>query len=116
MQEALLYGYEHWPQIANLTNPLGYLFRVGQSRTRSRRSRSLVERWGAAEAVVEPKLSDLLRGLSVSQRTVVVLVHGYGWTHAEVAELLAVSSSTVQTHLERALARLRDGLAVNDER
>jgi DNA-directed RNA polymerase specialized sigma24 family protein len=44
----------------------------------------------------------------------VVLVHGYE-TLAEVAGLLGVSVSTVQTHLERGLARLRADLEVDKE-
>jgi hypothetical protein len=35
--EALAYGWEHWRRIRSLDNPLGYLYRVGQSRTRPRR-------------------------------------------------------------------------------
>jgi RNA polymerase sigma factor (sigma-70 family) len=61
---------------------------------------------------VEPALIPALVGLSEQQRVVVVLVHGYGWTQREVAELLALTPSTVQKHLERALARLRTALEV----
>ena len=45
--------------------------------------------------------------LSESQRAAVLLIHGYEWTHAEVAELLGVSVSTVQKHAERGMAKLR---------
>ena len=46
------------------------------------------------------------------ERQVVMLVHGYEWSLGEVAELLEVSKSTVQTHAERGLSKLRDGLGV----
>jgi DNA-directed RNA polymerase specialized sigma24 family protein len=46
----------------------------------------------------------------------VVLVHAYDWTLREVAELSDTSISTVQTHLERGLAKLRSSLAVDAER
>ncbi len=46
------------------------------------------------------------------QRTVTVLVHGFGWTQREVAELLDVGLSTVQKHLERGLDKLRKALGV----
>ena len=55
----------------------------------------------------------LLR-LSDQQRTAVVLVHGYGMTLQETAELMDVSVGTVRTHCERALKRLRQTLEVCD--
>ena len=36
--EALAYGWEHWDRIAPMDNPGGYLYRVGMSKARSRRS------------------------------------------------------------------------------
>ena len=46
------------------------------------------------------------------QRVAVVLAHGYGWTHREVAELLGISTSSVQKHVERAMAKLQAALEV----
>jgi RNA polymerase sigma factor (sigma-70 family) len=54
-----------------------------------------------------------LAALSARQRTVVVMVHGLGWTHREVAELLGLSTSSVQKHVERALEHLRHALGVD---
>jgi hypothetical protein len=34
--EALAYGWEHWDRVSAMENPLGYLYRVGQSRSRPR--------------------------------------------------------------------------------
>lgn len=62
---------------------------------------------------MEPSLRGALGGLSDRQRVAVVLVHGYGWTMAEVADLLGVKVTTVQSHLDRALARLRSILEVS---
>jgi DNA-directed RNA polymerase specialized sigma24 family protein len=42
----------------------------------------------------------------------VVLVYGYGYTLREVSELTGVRKTTVQTHVERGLARLRAKLGV----
>jgi Uma2 family endonuclease len=39
--EALAYAWEHWPRVRVMENPVGYLYRVGQSRTRARRSLAL---------------------------------------------------------------------------
>lgn len=32
--EALTYGWQHWDRIKDMTNPTGYLFRVGQNKAR----------------------------------------------------------------------------------
>jgi DNA-directed RNA polymerase specialized sigma24 family protein len=44
-----------------------------------------------------------------------MLVHGFGWTHAEAAELLGITRSSVQQHLERALASLRHEIGVGTD-
>jgi RNA polymerase sigma factor (sigma-70 family) len=53
--------------------------------------------------------------LTQRQRLAVVLVHGYGYTLREVAELTGIRPTTVQNHLSRGLSRLRSLLGVNDE-
>ena len=114
LAEALAWAWEHWEEVAQIANPIGYLYRVGRSRTRRRRQPlAYTAPVGASAPWVEPALMPALVALSEHQRVVVVLVHGYGWAQREVAELLGVSPSSVQTHLERALARLRGALEVN---
>ena len=54
----------------------------------------------------------LLAGLSDRERVAVVLMNGFEWSLAEVAELLGVSKSTVQTYAERGMAKLRAGMGV----
>ncbi len=113
LAEAMAWAWEHWERVVVMGNPVGYLYRVGRSRSRSPRHRALFP--GGADRplpLVEPALVPALASLSEQQRVVVVLVHGYGWTQREVAELLEVAPSTVQKHLERALARLRTALEV----
>jgi DNA-directed RNA polymerase specialized sigma24 family protein len=112
--EALAYGWEHWELVSAKANPAGYLFGVGRNKARRVRSRRVAfpvppeghELW------VEPGLPAALAGLSQKQRVTVLLVHGDEWTWAEVAELLDVSVSTVQKHLERGMAKLREGIGV----
>lgn len=112
--EALAWAWEHWSEVQEVTSPTAFLYRVGQSRSR---------RWGRprvlfaapdppTEPWVEPALPHALASLSEHQRVAVVLVHGFGWSHREVAELLSVSNSTVQNHVERGLAKLRAALEV----
>jgi RNA polymerase sigma factor (sigma-70 family) len=62
---------------------------------------------------IEPALPAALEALTSQQRVSVVLAHGFGWTQREIAELLEISTSTVQNHIERAVAKLRVALEVD---
>ncbi|HEY1762733.1 MAG TPA: sigma-70 family RNA polymerase sigma factor [Acidimicrobiales bacterium] len=108
--EALGYAWEHWDSLQAVANPLGYLFRVGQSRSRKRELRVVFLLPEMTEHDFEPKLPDALRKLSEHQRLAVVLVHAYSWRITEVAELLGVKPNTVQNHLARGLRRLRKSI------
>ena len=112
--EAFAWAWEHWDQVQEMANPAGYLYRVGQSRTRPRRQRVLFDRRYAEEPLVEPGLPDALAALSPKQRVAVVLVHGFGMTLREVAEVTGLGVTTVQTHMERGLRRLRKALGTDD--
>jgi len=112
--EALAWAWEHWARLRDMANPVGYLYRVGQSRTRRRKEPVLFPPVGAVGVPwVEPALPGALLTLTEHQRVAVVLAHAFGWTHREVADLLGVSASTVQNHVERGIAKLRDALEVN---
>lgn len=105
--EALSWAWEHWDRVVVLENPAGYLYRVGASRSRPRRSPRLEQPASRAELGFEPGLVPALERLPERQRVSVVLVHGCGWTMEEVAEALDLSRATLATHVARALARLR---------
>ncbi len=109
--EALAYAWEHWEQLQKIDNPAGYLYRVGQSRTRSRKLPVLYEQPENRDPFFEPGLASALASLSEQQRVAVFLAHGARWTHAEVAQLLGVKEATVQKHIDRGLARLRRAIA-----
>jgi RNA polymerase sigma factor (sigma-70 family) len=113
--EALAYAWENWDRLRDLRNLPGYLFRVGQTRTRRRRQPVLFTPPEEAEHRFEPGLPGALASLSQRQRLAVVLVHGYGYTHREVSELTGIKQTTVQNHVERGLARLRTLMGVTDE-
>lgn len=117
-KDALSWAWEHWDQLDDVTNKIGYLYRVGQSATRKFRVRHLhdtAQRVGSSRIPdFDPALIPALHSLSDQQRTVVVLVHGFQWTQSEVARLLGVGPSTVREHLHRALDRLRAHLEVSD--
>lgn len=112
--ESLAYAWQHWERVRRMDNPAGYLFRVGQSKARWYH-RPLVcfpDVPRSAVPEIEPGLPAALQRLTRNQRVAVVLIHGMEWTEAEVARLIGRSRSTVRTHLERGLARLRDALEV----
>ena len=112
-----LFGPEtaHWDRLGRMANPVGYLFRIAQNRAR----RSLRRREPpptiptvSHEVTIEPALTDGLQALSERQRVVVGLIHGYGWSFAEVGDLLGIAKSSVQRHEERGMAALRKHLGV----
>jgi len=105
--EALAYAFEHWARVEPMVNPVGYLYRVGQSKSRPRKRLRLFRREPVTLPNVEPGLSEALAALPESQRAAVWLAHGCDWSHSEIAETLDVSTSTVATHVSRGLARLR---------
>ena len=113
-RDALAVGWERWEEVREKANPAGYLFGVGRNkaRRRLRRHRVFPVPPSGHEPWVEPALPGALRRLSERQRVTVMLLHGYDWTHVEVADLLGVSVSTVQQHEVRALAKLRRAIGV----
>jgi DNA-directed RNA polymerase specialized sigma24 family protein len=111
---ALGWAWEHWNKLEQVENRVAYLFRVGQSRIRSRKQPIVFERTSHSDPWVEPSLVPALIRLSEAQRTAVVLVHGFKWTLREVAELTGTKVTTVQTHLERGLHNLRIAMEVHD--
>ena len=112
--DALAYAWEHWDRVAKMENPAGYLYRVGQSNARRyHRPRILFPKADPGHTPdCEPGLPAALEELSEAQRQAVILVYALEWTEEEAARVLGKSRSTVRTHLERGLARLRQSLEV----
>lgn len=111
--EAMAWAVEHRDVLVEMSNPLGYLYRVGQSSLRrrwlhNRRHVALIPEV-AARQLPEPdeELFSALARLTAEQRVAVVMVHMYGFTYRQVAELLEVSEAAVTNHVHRGLARLR---------
>ena len=124
--DALAWACQHWDRVHAMTNPAGYLWRVGQTsvrRTTRRRVREVVDGRefeleliddGHGERAVEAALSGALEALSPQQRAAVVLVHGHGYSLSEAADALGCSVSTIRNHVARALRRLHAALEVDD--
>ena len=107
--QALAYGWEHWDRIRKMENSAGYLWGVGRNHARRQRFRrpTFPEPPVDTTPWIEPSLPNAMAHLTERQRLAVMLVHGLEWTYSEVAELLGVSKSTVQTQAERGMTKLR---------
>ena len=112
--EALAYAFEHWSTLREMDNPAGYLYRVGRSRVRRRRSPQLPLPSSLGVPDVEPGLIPALASLPETQRTAVWLVHACQWRYAEVAEAMGTSVSMVGNHVTRGLDALRRRLGVDE--
>ena len=113
--EALAYAWEHWTRLRVMDNPAGYLYVRGRERGRRmarRRQIALLPVDSERAPWVEPDLPDSVASLPDQQRVVVMLLYCFEWTMSEVADLLEVSKSTVQSHAERGMARLRSRMGV----
>ncbi len=115
--EALAYGWEAWARLQSMTNPVGYLYRVGQTAAaRARRPTVQLDQPAPYELPhFEPGLVPALEQLSEQQRVCVLLVYAHGWSQADAAELLDIAPATVRTHLERGLAKLQTLLKVSPD-
>lgn len=121
VSEALTYCWERWDRVREMENPAGYVWTVGRSKGRDligkrRRDQGVRASWPpvptASSPMIEPGLPGAFSRLSERQRLAVFLIHGYGWTHREVAEYVGVSIPTIQKHAERGLTKLRRALGV----
>jgi DNA-directed RNA polymerase specialized sigma24 family protein len=113
--DALAYGWEHWDRVSVMDNPVGYLYRVGQTSARrlaSRRNPVLPPVASDRLPWVEPGLPRALERLSGKQRQVVLMLFAYDWSMSEVAVVMDVSKATVQSHADRAMRKLRRWLGV----
>lgn len=109
--DALAWAWTRQRRTLALSNPGGYLYKVGTSFARRSIRRSARQRDHDQFAVLtdrtvpigsEPRLTPALAHLSPQQRGAVVLVHGYGFTLADAAESLGCSVSSLRNHLNGA--------------
>jgi len=110
--EALAWAWQNFSRVKDFDHKVAYLYRVGQSKSRVHKTLFVFERADVHQHWHDPGLAPALELLTEHQRVAVVLVKGFGWKLHEVAELLGLSVSTVQTHVERGMHALRDKLEV----
>jgi RNA polymerase sigma factor (sigma-70 family) len=117
--DALAWAWQNWERVREFENPVGYLYRVGRTLAVRSEARDVpVAEPGLAvvspEDSFEPRLAPAIARLSEAQRCAVVLVVGFGYSLREAAAVLGVTASTVHRDAERALARLRSELEVEN--
>jgi DNA-directed RNA polymerase specialized sigma24 family protein len=107
------WSWLHWGELQDMHNPLGYLYRVAQSKARPHLRWNKRQSFPAVfpeHAYMDPDMVSLhgqLATLTDNQRICVLMVHAYGWTHAECAEVLDMSTAAVGNHVRRGIDRLR---------
>ncbi|KAG1649238.1 hypothetical protein GQR58_029201 [Nymphon striatum] len=72
LSEAFAWGWEHRARLAQLENPVGYLFRVGQSKSRRRKRPQLPPPDRGRIPHIEPGLVEGLKSLTEKQRAACV--------------------------------------------
>jgi RNA polymerase sigma factor (sigma-70 family) len=105
--------------VREFDSPAGYLYRVGWTLAVRSEARDVpvaepAPAVASPDDSFEPGLAPAIACLSEAQRCAVVLVVGFGYTLREAAEVLGVTASTVHRDSERALARLRSELEVEN--
>ena len=114
--DALAYAWERWDEIGPMASPVGYLYRVGQSKARRhhrwRRTIDLPPETRPPDDTTT-LLHDALLRLKPDQRVAVVLVHCHRYSYEEAASMLDVPLSTLRNHLHRGVATLRKILEVD---
>jgi DNA-directed RNA polymerase specialized sigma24 family protein len=107
--EAIAWALVQSDRVVSFANPVGYLYRVGQSwalrQLRSRPSTELPDRHD--DVLPDIDLHRALQSLTENQRTCVVLIHGCGWSYRDVGQLLHRSEASIRNHLHRGLEQLR---------
>jgi RNA polymerase sigma-70 factor, ECF subfamily len=123
LADAYAYAWEHWDRISKTTNPVGYVFRVGdrvgvrrsmkaRRESPSQSTNSVTEdRVGASDDSAfgaDLALRSLLQTLPIRQRAAVLLVYGYGWSYRDAAETMDLPLTTLTNEVTRGLQKLRE--------
>jgi len=115
--DVVAWAWEHQATLRESDNPAGYLFRVGQSRSRRYlrwRRHPLVPRGQERDNEADIDLRAAVAGLPAPQRVAVLLVHAFGYSYRDAAGLLDVSEAALRNHLHRGMARLRQMVETED--
>ena len=110
--ESITWAYANRARLMGMTNPVGYLYRVGQTAVRTQVRWKRAPLFPAEVADNDLPLPDgglhvAMTKLNRDQRCAVMLVHAYGYPYNDAASMLDIPVSTLKNHLNRGLARLR---------
>ena len=117
---ACAYAWQHWSEIEHMANPIGYLFRVGQTAVRPhwswlrRSSVSLPPERAVSDDLSHVDLGELVASLPMKERCCVLLVHAHGWSYQDTADALGISVTAVTNHVHRGMKKLKATLEVSD--
>lgn len=115
---ALAWAWEHWDRLHPMANPAGYLYRVSQTQARREINRGRTVSFPpepssgveTTSSLIDGDLAAALASMPDRHRVAVLMVHVYGWTPTEVAEMTGAPATTVRSHLRRGLRHLRKSL------
>lgn len=110
--EAIAWAWANRDRLLGMRNPVGYLYRVGQTAVRTQVRRQRVpdlpaELPDAGIELPDPALHAALAELNHDQRAALMLVHAYGYPYAEAAAMLDIPITTLKNHLSRGGKKLR---------
>lgn len=125
VQEAFARLLPRWERVRLYDDPEGWVRSVAMREATSRWRRARVASAGllrlgrrasdAAASSTSVDVADLLAGLPVNLRQVLVLHYGVGLSVAEVARALGVAEGTVKSRLSRARDAARHGARLGEE-
>ena len=97
------YAWMNRDRLVAMQNPAGYLYRVGQSRARRYRRWRRVANLPAdvaetqSEDTSDGRLAKALATMNRDERTVAVVVHSYGYSYEQAADLLGITPAGFAT-------------------
>lgn len=124
MQEAFVRVWERWDRVAQLEDPVGYLFRTALNLHRSRLRRALVvvrksvrseaEHDPFDEVAARDEAVRSLATLTSRQRAAIVVTELLGYSSEEAGAILGIRPGTVRTLTSKARAALQTAKEAND--
>jgi DNA-directed RNA polymerase specialized sigma24 family protein len=115
LADAYVYAWKNWARIRVADNLVGYVFRAADRIGANRTMKANREQPHVAATLdapwldhdPHPEVAVALRQLPARQRGAVLLVHGYGYSYKEAAEILDLPLSTLTNDATRGLQQLR---------
>lgn len=113
--EAFARAFERWDTVDAMTNPAGWVYRVGLNwgrrriwrRNKERQLLATIDLSNHSDIYVDQDLAEALATLPIKFRSVVVLRHLLGYSERDTAEALGISPGTAKSRMSRGLERLR---------